>query len=250
MTAQTISLAPDRSSQNPRPSNDPGSAIPTALVSGNPLLRSGLQQIFEGTRFVVADIAPPRESGRPQPLSAEAALVIIDANQDTGHVLQSIRLVREQFPETRIVVLADRFDSRFIRLGYEAGVDGFCSGASAPEILIKSLELVMLGESALPLEVVRSILDEPHPSRDHTPEHPKFFNAADCKLSPKEMQVLNCLRQGSSNKIIANRLDITEATVKVHVKAILRKVGAVNRTQAAIWATEHLSKNDEASVNA
>lgn len=250
MTSQTISLAPDRSSRNQHQLSDPGSAIPTALVSGNLLLRSGLQQIFEGTRFVVAEITPPTELGRPQPLSTEASLVIIDANQDTSHVLQVIRLVREPFPETPIVVLADRFDSRFIRLGYEAGVDGFCSGASAPDVLIKSLELVMLGESALPLEVLRSILDEPRPSRDHTPEHPKVFNAADCKLSPKEIQVLSCLRQGSSNKIIASRLDITEATVKVHVKAILRKVGAANRTQAAIWATEHLSKNDEASVNA
>jgi two-component system nitrate/nitrite response regulator NarL len=53
---------------------------------------------------------------------------------------------------------------------------------------------------------------------------------------------------GSSNKIIARNLDITEATIKVHVKAILRKIRVANRTQAAVWATEHLPRQAEPSV--
>jgi two-component system nitrate/nitrite response regulator NarL len=56
--------------------------------------------------------------------------------------------------------------------------------------------------------------------------------------------------QGSPNKIIARKLDVAEATVKVHVKAILRKTGAANRTQAAVWATEHLPTRGGASLNA
>jgi two-component system nitrate/nitrite response regulator NarL len=62
--------------------------------------------------------------------------------------------------------------------------------------------------------------------------------------------VLNCLRDGSPNKIIARKLDVTEATIKVHVKALLRKIGAANRTQAAMWAAEHLSKKTEAFLSA
>jgi two-component system, NarL family, nitrate/nitrite response regulator NarL len=61
-----------------------------------------------------------------------------------------------------------------------------------------------------------------------------------CKLSTRETQILNCLRQGAPNKAIARRLDVAEATVKVHIKAILRKIGVANRTQAAMWATTHL----------
>jgi two-component system nitrate/nitrite response regulator NarL len=59
-------------------------------------------------------------------------------------------------------------------------------------------------------------------------------------LSVRETVILRCLMEGDSNKLIARKFDITEATVKVHVKAILRKIRAKNRTQAAIWAASHL----------
>jgi two-component system nitrate/nitrite response regulator NarL len=59
------------------------------------------------------------------------------------------------------------------------------------------------------------------------------------QLSPRELVVLRCLTGGHSNKFIALKSDITEATVKVHVKAILRKIGVQNRTQAAIWGMNH-----------
>ena len=59
----------------------------------------------------------------------------------------------------------------------------------------------------------------------------------DANLSPRERDVLCCLMAGYSNKVIARELDVCEATVKVHVKAILRKLDVRNRTQAAIWAS-------------
>ena len=59
------------------------------------------------------------------------------------------------------------------------------------------------------------------------------------QLSPRENSILRCLIEGDSNKCIARKIDIAEATVKVHVKAILRKIRVQNRTQAAIWAMNH-----------
>ncbi len=59
------------------------------------------------------------------------------------------------------------------------------------------------------------------------------------QLSPREKSILRCLIEGDSNKCIARKIDIAEATVKVHVKAILRKIRVQNRTQAAIWAMNH-----------
>ena len=72
------------------------------------------------------------------------------------------------------------------------------------------------------------------PTFDHMPR----------KLSHREMGILRCLMQGEPNKIIARQFDITEATVKVHIKAILRKICVRNRTQAAVWAHNH-SGSDE-----
>ncbi len=70
---------------------------------------------------------------------------------------------------------------------------------------------------------------------------PLLRNAGMHSLSPREAEILRSLMRGEPNKVIARKLDVTEATIKVHVKAILRKVGAANRTQAALWATEHLT---------
>ena len=64
------------------------------------------------------------------------------------------------------------------------------------------------------------------------------------QLSPREKSILRCLMEGDFNKCIARKIDIAEATVKVHVKAILRKIRVQNRTQAAIWAMNNGSQRD------
>jgi two-component system, NarL family, nitrate/nitrite response regulator NarL len=121
-----------------------------------------------------------------------------------------------------------------VRLGHEAGVDGFCLAAADREVLIKSFELVMLGETVVPSAVIRPLAigatqDQGHSLRGHTAE-PKLSDLKACKLSAREMEILRCLMQGASNKMIARKCDVTEATIKVHVKAIPRKIGASNRT--------------------
>ncbi|MBM6583458.1 response regulator transcription factor [Microvirga sp. BT689] len=159
--------------------------------------------------------------------------------------------MRERSPETLIVALADQFDLDFVRAAHEVGVNGFCLTANDPEVLIKSLELVMLGECVLPFEVVRSIMSrapQDQPLQDNTAE-PKLSDLKECKLSAREAQILGCLKGGAPNKLIARKFDVTEATVKVHVKAILRKIGAANRTQAAMWASQRLPRTGVSDLN-
>jgi two-component system nitrate/nitrite response regulator NarL len=69
------------------------------------------------------------------------------------------------------------------------------------------------------------------------------------KLSVKEVQVLSYVRDGAPNKVIDRKMEITEATVKVHMKAILRKIGVSNRTQAAMWASQRLPRCGESALN-
>jgi two-component system, NarL family, nitrate/nitrite response regulator NarL len=106
----------------------------------------------------------------------------------------------------------------------------------------------------IPSGVLRSIADRAfdcpqQPPREHGSEEPNPPDLMGCKLSTRETQILNCLRQGAPNKAIARRLDVAEATVKVHIKAILRKIGVANRTQAAIWASQRATQRGGASVN-
>jgi two-component system nitrate/nitrite response regulator NarL len=251
MTAQTLTLVHDNSSHIDYPSSSLTPAIPTALICDSFLLRSGLQHILRDTPFAIAEAASVTGPRRLQYCAVNTALMVIEATQNTSRVLEVIRQVREQSPETRIVALADQFDLGFVLAAHEVGVTGFCLTASGPEVLIKSLELVTLGESILPSEVVRSIMSRAPQDQlfqENTAE-PKQSELTACKLSAREAEILGCLTKGEPNKIIARRLDITEATIKVHVKAILRKIGVANRTQAAMWASQRLPNHGGASVN-
>jgi two-component system, NarL family, nitrate/nitrite response regulator NarL len=251
MTAQTLTLVHDRSLDTDTSSTIHPAAIPTALICDNVLLRSGLRHILHDTPFDLATATS--ETGLLQHTALEPALILIDAHQTTGRVLEVIRQTREHFLQARIVALADQFDLSFVRSGHEAGVNGFCSAANAPDVLIKSLELVMLGETLLPFEVLRTFVGGASQNREPPLQgsiaEPKLSDLKACKLSAREREILGCLTQGEPNKVIARKLDITEATIKVHVKAILRKIGAANRTQAAMWASQRLTQRGGASVN-
>lgn len=244
MAAQTNPYEPNWLLGLPQP-GPPEAVVTTALVCNSSILRSGLQQVLLGTPFVVAVTASPADPRKIYDTVSEPALVIIEATQNTDHMLEVGRQVRERSQGARIVVVADRLDPSFMRLAHDAGVDGFCIAASGPAVLIKSLELVMLGATVIPSVMLRSTMNDllqntDQSLQDYSVDEPKLPELTSRKLSAREAQILNCLSQGASNKVIARKLDITEATIKVHIKAILRKIGAANRTQAAIWATKHL----------
>ena len=127
-----------------------------------------------------------------------------------------------------------------------AGTDSVVLTSTAGNALLKALELVLLGQRVYPAGLFQStpapesIYDADCrallPACDDMPDNgaeSRFPNGLR-QLSERELQVVNLLCNGSPNKIIARQLGITESTVKVHVKAILRKTHARNRTEAAL----------------
>ena len=116
------------------------------------------------------------------------------------------------------------------------------------DALIKTLDLVMLGVTILPAALMRLVGEahemncEDDPAVPATQADVPTFDHMPRRLSQRETGILRCLMQGEPNKIIARQFDITEATVKVHIKAILRKICVRNRTQAAVWGHNHLTK--------
>ena len=218
----------------------------TILICNNLLLRVGLKHLLENTRFAVSDIVFDETAPWRHHLHTQPALFIVDASNSSEKLLNFIELLKKRLPEAKIVLVADQFDVRLVRRGFAAGVDGFCSAASGREVLIKSLELVMMGERILPGALVRSLLSEmalnADTNQDRLIAEPLPLDPRMHKLSSREGEILSCIMRGEPNKVIARKLDVTEATIKVHVKAILRKIGVANRTQAAMWANEHLTQ--------
>ncbi len=236
--ATAIAHAEDRSS-------DCGREVTTALICDTPLLRSGLQRVLSETPFALVEDSPVTDPRLGSEGGQEAKLVILAVGQPSNRTPEIFRQAKERHPAARIVLLADHVDLALVTQGRKAGVDGFCLTGSSREVLITSLEMVMLGESMLPGAVVRSIIDSMDMSPEtepasKVPDKPKLSDPGARSLSAREAEILSSLMEGIPNKLIARKLHVTEATVKVHVKAVLRKIGVANRTQAAMWAKGHL----------
>jgi two-component system, NarL family, nitrate/nitrite response regulator NarL len=254
MSNETREVAANELTRHDSTPWSPGRAIDAVLLCKNSLLRSGLKHLLADTCFAASDAAFDETSPLPCGSDATPALFIVDANDSNGDVAEAIRHLKVQHSQARVVVVADCLEPNTVSAMHNAGADGFCLTSSSRDVLIKSLELVVLGHTVLPSALVLSILRErasrPERSSDSVVAAKiKGSHLNTRNISPREAEVLGCLVEGLSNKVIAQKLDIAEATIKVHVKAILRKIGAANRTQAAMWATEHLPMRDSASLN-
>jgi two-component system nitrate/nitrite response regulator NarL len=173
--------------------------------------------------------------------------LIVCGDDDFDATAEQVEVFKTRFSDARIAVVADHYRLSELVAAFRAGATGYFVDAMSCDAFIKSIELVMMGEAVFPSEFLLVALGANAASaekansvsdRDTTIEVP-----ADplVQLSPRERSILRCLIEGASNKCIARKIDISEATVKVHIKAILRKIRVQNRTQAAIWGIHNQS---------
>jgi two-component system nitrate/nitrite response regulator NarL len=229
--------------------------VSTFLVEPNTLLREGLKRILTETNYsLVASAASLDEARRQREPDSQSFLLIMDAAGNHDEACSQLQQFKSEHPSARVVLLVDRYDLKHVLAAFQAGADAYLIKAVSCEVLVKSLDLVMLGETVFPSAVLGLLQNYTSQAQDS--EDAQAQNASDDDedppakgLSVRETVILRCLMEGDSNKIIARKFDITEATVKVHVKAILRKIRAKNRTQAAIWAASHLPANGRASTS-
>lgn len=235
MTSQSANLSRMELS---RPHAAPAIVIP---VCTNPLLRLGLEKILSEAGFVMWHESVDGVSKLPAVKDEANVLFIIDESSFGDEVPNLIRRLRDHAPAASIVMLADSFDAERVSAAWDAGAHGFCLSTQRHDVLVKSLELVMLGEAMLPAAVVLSMSDLDTKNRVEEISDLISEGCQGRKLSSRETEILKCLTEGAPNKVIARKLNLSEATVKVHVKTILKKIGACNRTQAALWAARYVS---------
>ncbi|GEO18365.1 response regulator transcription factor [Microvirga aerophila] len=233
--------------------------VATILISENALFGMGLKQILSETQFRVSAVVSKADledrSCFPALPDTEPALVIVDADNCSSATVKVAERVRTLCAHARIMVLADNLDLDPMLLHPVAQVDGICSKTAEPAVVVKSLELILAGGSILPFAMIRSLLNrmdngsDPRSGNDPSPATTEAYELKAHGLSRREGEILRCLMEGAPNKLIARQFGLTEATVKVHVKAILRKTGMKNRTQAAIWGASHGSSESTDQPN-
>jgi two-component system nitrate/nitrite response regulator NarL len=220
------------------------------LVGKSILLREGLARILRSEHFRIvasvscADDLLPRKLLLHQPL-----FLVVHTGDDFDAAVEQIELFRNQHPGGRIAIVADHYRLCELVSAFRAGANGYFVDVMACDVFIKSIELVMMGETIFPPAFLSFVLgSEGDPRGEAAPRDEnnqetliRTERTLAPQLSTREKSILRCLIEGDSNKCIARKIDIAEATVKVHVKAILRKIRVQNRTQAAIWGMNNWS---------
>lgn len=203
------------------------------LIDSSQLFREGLKGLLRGTGIEVtseassiAHVSEMKDVGVPD-------LVILDFYEKEQEGAQHLKLLRDRFASAKIVILTAELSTPKLVEVLSCGVDGYLLKDMSADALIQSLDLVLLGEKVFPTYLAHLLIDE------RSDENRRDYVVSLNGLSERELQILQCLANGDPNKVIANRLSITEATVKVHIKGVLKKIPASNRTQAAVWAIEN-----------
>jgi two-component system nitrate/nitrite response regulator NarL len=228
-------------------------------MEANGLLREGLSLILNAAQFNIVVSAPAlNEALLGELRCADPKLLIIGGHGDAQETARQIQIFKTWSPEGLVIALVgdeDLLTSNVAAL-FAAGANACLSKITTSEALIKSLELIALGETIISQQALRTLLQGDRPLAGALPQESaqvlRMEPAAEGERGPtpslslQERRILRCVVEGASNKAIARKFDIAEATVKVHLKAILRKIRLNNRTQAAVWALNNRFDFDDA----
>lgn len=201
------------------------------LVDDHPMMRRGLRQLLE----LEADLKVVAEANNGvealQLLDGlQPELVLLDNNMPEMNGVETLRHLRARdFPgKILLFTVSDAEDD--VRDAMRLGADGYLLKDMEPEQLILQIRAALAGALVISPALTRVLAQalRPNPA------------GSQADLTERERQVLKMIAAGSSNKVIGNKLGITEGTVKVHVKNILHKLGLRSRVEAAVWALENM----------
>ena len=211
------------------------------IIDSKKLRQAGIVHLLDawagaiGLTVTAVDLASPIEMCKP----ASCAMVILSlgsASVEDPQQQALIKSTRKSMPRAPLVIFSDREEPNEVCAAFEAGAAGFMPTSIDPSVALQALSFIKCGGSFFPpsalhkekQSVAAQVGVEAPAHADVEPLRPAS------RLTAKQEEVLQLLRRGQSNKVIASQLGLSEATVKVHLRCIMRKLGVVNRTQVAI----------------
>ncbi len=206
------------------------------LVDDHPLLRKGLRQLlaFEDQLQIVAEAS----SGAEAIVLAnelEPDLIILDLNMQGMDGHQTLKKMRDDGVTSRIVMLTVSDSNEDVIKAISLGADGYLLKDSDPDELLEQIKKAVQGKMVLSEAVNAALAD--------AIRRPVEKAATDLsQLTNREQEILELLAKGRSNKLIARELDISDGTVKVHVKHLLKKLNLRSRVEAAVWMVNFQGK--------
>ncbi|KAA0876604.1 response regulator transcription factor [Nitrincola tapanii] len=199
------------------------------IADDHPLFRAALKQAVmqsvPGVEIVEADSLSAVQGAAEQ--HADADLILLDIHMPGAHGFSGLVFLRGQHPSIPVIVVSGSEEPHVMKRAMDYGASGFIPKSAPLEVIAEAITLVLQGEEWLPHDVE---------GVEDLPEEDYQFASALASLTPQQFRVLTMLTEGLLNKQIAYELNVSEATIKAHVTAILRKLGVHSRTQAVIAA--------------
>ena len=208
-------------------------ALRVLIIDDHTLFRSGLKELLERRGIEVVGTSGDGEEGCALAEQLDPDVILLDVRMPGMGGLTVLERIKQAGVRTPVLMLTTSTEDRDLVTAVRAGAQGYLLKDLEPDELIDSLGKIMQGECVIAPEMTGVLArvvqgDEPIARSDD-----RFS-----ELTPREMEILCHLAEGQSNKVIARELGISNGTVKLHVRAILRKLQVRSRVEAAVLAVE------------
>jgi len=207
------------------------------LIDDHALVRKGLEALLQSRNIEVAASVGSGTEGIEVASKESPDVILLDINMPGMNGLETLKALRDKNIKAPVLMLTMSRDEADLRAALQNGAQGYLLKDMEPEELIPALEAVANGDNVVAKELVGSLtrIVQNKDENGQSPDDESPFS----ELTPRETEILAHIAEGQSNKAIARDLDISDGTVKLHVKSILRKLGMHSRVEAAVKAVEY-----------
>ncbi|MED5408321.1 MAG: response regulator transcription factor [Pseudomonadota bacterium] len=206
------------------------------LIDDHALFRAGLESLLERRGIEIVASVGSGEDAIRLVRKTTPDVILLDLRMPEISGLDVLKTLSEQKPGLPVVMLTTSAEEQDLAAALRKGACGYLMKDMEPDELVIALRDIVAGNTIVAPALTGILADLV--KNDNRQQH-KEAEQPFTELTPREREILGHLAEGQSNKVIARHLDISDGTVKLHVKAILRKLGVHSRVEAAVMAVEH-----------
>jgi len=204
------------------------------LIDDHALFRIGLRELLERRGITVLEALGDCEAGIEKVINSQPDVVVLDIRMPQMTGIEVLKALREREQKMPIAMLTTSRDEKDVIDALQGGAQGYLLKDMEPDDLIRALNDIVNGQTVVAPELTMVLAKAVKGDIQETQSEDNVF----AELTPREGEILCLLAEGQSNKIIAHNLGISDGTVKLHVKSILRKLSVRSRVEAAVIAVE------------
>jgi len=208
------------------------------LIDDHALVRKGIETLLHSRGIDIAASVGSGQEGIEKARELKPDIILLDMKMPGMTGPETLQKLRSEKIETPVLMLTMSREEQDLAEALRSGAQGYLLKDMDPEDLVPALNSALSGDNVVAKELIGSLTRIVQGKADE-PDKPADRHKGLDNLTPRESEIISHIADGQSNKVIARELDITDGTVKLHVKSILRKLGVHSRVEAAVIAVEN-----------